>query len=71
MTIEPVVLQGEHVVLEPLRPEHSDELVAAASDGRLWELWYTSVPTPEAMAADGEWLAVRNGLRSRLARHAG
>ncbi len=47
--IDPVVLEGKHVVLEPLRPEHADELVGAASDGRLWELWYTSVPSPERM----------------------
>ena len=33
--------------LEPLAREHHDGLVAAASDGRLWELWYTSVPEPE------------------------
>jgi len=35
------------VRLEPLAREHHDGLVAAASDGRLWELWYTSVPEPE------------------------
>lgn len=31
-----------------------DGLVAAATDGRLWELTYTSVPAPEAMAAEIE-----------------
>jgi RimJ/RimL family protein N-acetyltransferase len=50
--LEPVTLTGGGVTLEPLRREHTDELAAAASDGRLWELWYTSVPTPEGMAAD-------------------
>ncbi len=49
MTLEPVVLRGDSVLLEPLRPDHSAELIAAASDGRLWELWYTSVPSPEGM----------------------
>jgi hypothetical protein len=48
----PVTLAGSLVTLEPLRPEHHDELVAAASDGRLWELWYTAVPSPERMRAD-------------------
>jgi N-acetyltransferase len=48
----PVTLTGERVRLEPLAAAHTEELVAAASDGRLWELWYTSVPAPEAMAAD-------------------
>ena len=52
--LEPVTLTGDLVVLEPLRTEHHDALVAAASDGALWELWYTSVPTPQAMAAEVE-----------------
>ena len=52
--IAPVVLTGEHVVLEPLQADHSDELALAASDGRLWELWYTSVPSPEGMSAEIE-----------------
>jgi RimJ/RimL family protein N-acetyltransferase len=47
-----VTLTGELVMLEPMRPGDHDELVAAASDGRLWELWYTSVPSPETMRAD-------------------
>jgi RimJ/RimL family protein N-acetyltransferase len=50
--LEPVTLTGDLVTLEPLQPGHSDELIAAASDGRLWEHWYTSVPSPETMAAD-------------------
>ena len=52
--LEPVTLTGGGVTLEPLRRRHTDELAAAASDGRLWELWYTSVPTPAGMAADVE-----------------
>jgi N-acetyltransferase len=48
----PVTLAGSLVTLEPLRPDHHDELVAAASDGRLWDLWYTAVPSPESMRAD-------------------
>jgi RimJ/RimL family protein N-acetyltransferase len=47
MRPEPVTLEGHGVRLEPLEREHHDGLVAAASDGRLWELWYTSVPEPE------------------------
>jgi RimJ/RimL family protein N-acetyltransferase len=50
--LEPVRLSGELVVLEPLLFEHHDELVAAASDGRLWELWYTTVPAPGGMRAE-------------------
>jgi N-acetyltransferase len=59
--LEPVILAGGVVTLEPLHRGHTDELAAAASDGRLWELWYTSVPTPAGMAADVE---------ARLARQA-
>jgi RimJ/RimL family protein N-acetyltransferase len=44
---KPITLEGHGVRLEPLSREHHDGLVAAASDGRLWELWYTSVPEPE------------------------
>jgi N-acetyltransferase len=52
--LEPVTLTGDVVRLEPLQAEHAGDLAAAASDGRLWELWYTSVPSPAAMAADVE-----------------
>jgi N-acetyltransferase len=50
-TPEPVTLEGHGVRLEPLGPEHRDGLIAAAEDGKLWELWYTSVPEP-AQTAD-------------------
>jgi N-acetyltransferase len=50
--LDPAVLGGEHVVLEPLSHEHHDGLVEAARDGELWELWYTRVPGPESMRAD-------------------
>ena len=48
----PTRLRGTHCALEPLAPEHHDELVAAARDGELWKLWYTSVPGPETMGAE-------------------
>jgi RimJ/RimL family protein N-acetyltransferase len=47
---KPVTLERDGIRLEPLRPEHQDDLVAAASDGRLWELWFTSVPDPDGAA---------------------
>lgn len=40
----PPSLAGRHVRLEPLRPEHAAGIRAAAEDGELWQLWYTSVP---------------------------
>jgi RimJ/RimL family protein N-acetyltransferase len=42
----PIVLEGHGVRLEPLSLEHHDALAAAAADGKLWELWFTSVPEP-------------------------
>jgi RimJ/RimL family protein N-acetyltransferase len=47
----PVTLEGHGVRLEPLAPEHRDALVDAASDGELWNLWYTFVPRPDETAA--------------------
>ena len=48
----PVTLQGTHAALVPLTPDHESALIAAAADGELWKLWYTSVPSPEKMGAD-------------------
>ena len=48
---KPVTLEGHGVRLEPLSESHRDGLAAAAADGRLWELWFTSVPEPERTAA--------------------
>jgi N-acetyltransferase len=44
-------LSGEHVTLEPLGLEHVDGLADAVVEGRLWELWYTSIPRPEEARA--------------------
>ena len=47
---EPVSLEREGVRLEPMMPDHAPALEAAAADGELWKLWYTSVPDPGGMA---------------------
>ncbi len=44
--ILPVALDAHSVRLEPLAYEHQEGLAAAANDGKLWELWFTSVPEP-------------------------
>ena len=44
---QPTVLEGHGVRLEPLTRDHHDGLVAAAGDGELWTLWFTSVPAPQ------------------------
>ncbi|WP_423193101.1 GNAT family N-acetyltransferase [Cupriavidus sp. H18C2] len=52
--VQPVTLTGQHATLAPLSTDHLAGLQAAAADGALHRLWYTSVPTPEAMAAEIE-----------------
>jgi len=47
ITVQPIQLDGHGVRLEPLTPAHAAALRTAASDGRLWELWYTAVPEPD------------------------
>jgi RimJ/RimL family protein N-acetyltransferase len=41
------VLVGRGIRLEPLTEGHTEALTTAASDGRLWQLWFTAVPAPE------------------------
>ncbi|MFM0321340.1 GNAT family N-acetyltransferase [Caballeronia glebae] len=61
--IEPVTLEGEHVKLVPLTPEHEQALTAAASDGELWKLWYTFVPSPDKTRA---YIDTALDMRDRL-----
>ena len=51
---EPVTLAATHATLRPLERAHHDALCDATRDGELWRLWYTSVPSPEGMAAEIE-----------------
>jgi N-acetyltransferase len=51
ITATPALLEGHGIRLEPLTADHHDALKAAASDGRLWDLWFTSVPEPDQVAA--------------------
>jgi RimJ/RimL family protein N-acetyltransferase len=43
---KPATLEAHGVRLEPLSKEHREGLDKAAADGRLWELFFTSVPAP-------------------------
>lgn len=54
MHIAPVTLRGRHVVLEPLRPEHAEELWPSASERALWAY----------MGADGMGVASVADLRA-------
>jgi len=49
--VVPATLEGHGVRLEPLTREHHDALASAASDGKLWELFFTSVPEVEQVHA--------------------
>ncbi len=49
--VRPISLEAGGIRLEPLTDDHHDALATAAADGRLWELWFTSVPAPDAMRA--------------------
>ena len=58
----PVTLTGQSVRLVPLAPAHEADLIQAVKDGELWRHWYTTVPTPEGMAAE---ITRRLGLLER------
>jgi RimJ/RimL family protein N-acetyltransferase len=45
-TLAPVSLQDDYVLLEALGLQHVPDLEAAAADGELWNLWFTSAPAP-------------------------
>lgn len=64
--IEPVTLEGEHVRLVPLTREHEAALTAAASDGELWKLWYTFVPSPDKTRG---YIDTALDMRDRLGAH--
>ncbi|OOE32941.1 GNAT family N-acetyltransferase [Salinivibrio kushneri] len=48
-TQDDIILHGDTVSLAPLSASHADALVEAATDGKLWDLWYTSVPNAESV----------------------
>lgn len=43
------VLEGSRVLLRPMVREDGPAIIDAASDGRLWELFYTSVPDADGI----------------------
>ncbi len=62
----PPTLQDGCVRLEPMQPGHVEGLAEACADGRLWELWYTSVPHPDAMRDHVELLLQRQALGTQM-----
>jgi N-acetyltransferase len=61
MNLSPIVLENSRVRLEPLSLDHADALGEAAADGKLWELFYTTIPRPDQTA---------DYIRTALAGHA-
>jgi RimJ/RimL family protein N-acetyltransferase len=47
ITPRPLIIEGQGIRLEPLTEEHAAALAGAASDGKLWDLWFTAVPAPD------------------------
>lgn len=47
MHCKPMTLKGKHVTLEALEQHHLADVQAAAADGELWKLFFTSVPSPD------------------------
>lgn len=47
--LEPIVLKGKIVTLDPLDMSHIGPLKAAVMDGEPWKLWFAKVPSPDQM----------------------
>ncbi|HBN6206282.1 TPA: GNAT family N-acetyltransferase [Vibrio parahaemolyticus] len=50
MWIKKEKLEGNFVVLEPLKEVHIEPLKKAVLDGEPWKLWFANVPNPENMS---------------------
>ena len=50
ISLSPVTLEGHGIRLEPLTTAHEQDIGVAASDGELWNLWYTTIPAPDQVA---------------------
>lgn len=62
--VDPLTLQFNGVLLEPLALSHADGLRAAAADGELWNIRVTSVPEPHKVE---EYISTALETRNRLA----
>jgi RimJ/RimL family protein N-acetyltransferase len=62
MSLASTILTGQHARLAPLSQDHLNDLQDAASDGRLWELFFTSVPSPENLMT---WFKVATEQRDK------
>jgi len=60
MAVEVPTLESPLIRLRPVRPDDAPALVAAASDGALWELPFTVVPS--ATTVDSHLATALQGL---------
>lgn len=49
MLVGDIILEQGDIKIVPLKSIHRDGLLEAAKDGKLWELWYTTVPDSETL----------------------
>jgi N-acetyltransferase len=54
MKIEPIILEGTHARLEPLRPDHTADLFAVAQAPEIWQ--FVSVAMPRTLADMQSWV---------------
>ena len=47
MKVSPLVIEGQHVRLEPLTHAHTESLIKAANDGDIWKSDVTVVPSAD------------------------
>lgn len=52
--LQPTLLAGEHVRLEPLTHAHAAGAREAVQEGEIWRHWYTLIPAPDAVEAEIE-----------------
>lgn len=65
--LRPVTLRGRHVLLEPLRPEHAEELWPAAAEREIWPFMGADGMGVDSLAALRTWIGRRvAGEPSRL-----
>lgn len=62
MQCSPFTLQGKYVQLEPLIQNNLSDIQAAAADGELWKLFFTSVP---AFEQTQQWLDLALELQNQ------
>lgn len=53
--LAPLVLEGEHVRLEPLGQEHAEDLLEAAADPAIWR--YLPIAQPRTVESIRNWIA--------------